>query len=737
MLSNKIRNKVLLAILIIIPMGLMLPTITDFHYPPGGGYSDLVVTHYPNLLFLQKTIQSQHTIPLWNPLINSGYPFDADPLSGLWYPFGWLALLFPLPLGINLTILLHIIWGSIGMALFMRENGVDDRAAFFTGLVWGMLPKLFGHFDAGHVTLIYAVSWTPWLYLSLKEIYSGRNSWIRYLSPGLIMGLIILADLRWILFAGLGFLVYLILIPDARANGPAGESATPKKKQERLRKAGQKILFFLRQCLVSLLVGSPILIPLSIFVLRSTRMGLQTADNFFYSLPLPRLLGLIYPDYMANAEWVIYPGVCCLLLACCSLFRRNWRREDLTWGVIFLGSILWALGSNLSFLKSLTGLPGINLLRVPARTLFLTDFALIVASGYFLDDLIRHENYQEDFPKTKFWCNLTLAGLSAFSIAIGFISSLSSGVFKTETIIGMMGILVGSVLIYLLINTHQNKNLLISSLMLICAIDLGCNDVHYINSRSVAAVLAEQDGVTQYLDEIKGAFRVYSPSYSLPQQSAAYSNIELANGVHPLQIAEYRKFMNQATGVPDTGYSVTIPSFQSNDLSHANEKWTPNAELLGLLNVRFVLSEFDLHSPDLLLTARIGETRIYQNIKTRQRAWLELDGQIIQGANFVRVLPSNNPNQVDVMVNTRGKLVLSEINYPGWIAEVDGHRVDIYSAYGILRSIDVPKGEHVIHFIYRPTWTIIGVVLSLITIAGVLINERLNRISVEKMNERK
>ena len=45
-----------------------------------------------------------------------------------------------------------------------------------------------------------------------------------------------------------------------------------------------------------------------------------------------------------------------------------------------------------------------------------------------------------------------------------------------------------------------------------------------------------------------GTFRVYSPSYSLPQHVAQRAGLELADGVDPMQVAGYARLMQAATG---------------------------------------------------------------------------------------------------------------------------------------------------------------------------------------------
>ena len=58
-------------------------------------------------------------------------------------------------------------------------------------------------------------------------------------------------------------------------------------------------------------------------------------------------------------------------------------------------------------------------------------------------------------------------------------------------------------------------------------------------------------------------FRIYSPSYSIPQQAAALNELELADGIDPLQLMSYVGFMEETTGIPVNSYSVTMPPFSS------------------------------------------------------------------------------------------------------------------------------------------------------------------------------
>ncbi len=112
---KNIKTKILALWPLLLPVVLFWRNPTGFPYPgPEALYSDISISHYPNAVFLKQTLVAFAEIPLWSSAILSGYPFGANPLSGSWYPPGWIALLFPLPLGFTLAAGLHILWGGGG-----------------------------------------------------------------------------------------------------------------------------------------------------------------------------------------------------------------------------------------------------------------------------------------------------------------------------------------------------------------------------------------------------------------------------------------------------------------------------------------------------------------------------------------------------------------------------------------------------------------------------------------------
>jgi hypothetical protein len=84
-------------------------------------------------------------------------------------------------------------------------------------------------------------------------------------------------------------------------------------------------------------------------------------------------------------------------------------------------------------------------------------------------------------------------------------------------------------------------------------------------------------------------------------------------------------------------------------------------------------------------------------------------------------------------------LVVSEINYPGWIAWVDGQRAPIITADYLLRSVVVPAGLHRVEMRYTAPAARLGARISLIAIGLIialpLIAFRSQRASYRKLSQ--
>ena len=160
--------------------------------------------------------------------------------------------------------------------------------------------------------------------------------------------------------------------------------------------------------------------------------------------------------------------------------------------------------------------------------------------------------------------------------------------------------------------------------------------------------------------------------------------------------------------MPFHSYSVTVPPFETGDPSTANAAYRPDAALLGRLNVRYVTAEFDLLVEGLQLEEQFGNTRVYRNLLEAPRVWLQPSGSASTQPAPVPELLAWNPDRIEVRAQGPGTLVLSEIAYPGWRVWVDGVSQPVESFDGLLRSVPLSAGEHLVVFAFRPVSLALG-----------------------------
>ena len=675
----------------VVPLFILLPFLGQFIYSKGADFNDLVISHYPNAVWIQQSIQKWGEIPLWSSTILSGYPFAADPLSGLHYPPGWLAILFPQPFGLNLVMALHLILGGVGMYLFLRAEGLDHPVSIFGALAFELMPKLFAHLGAGHVTLIYAVSWTPLLLLAQKR--AGKAWW----RPAAILGLIFLADPRWAALSGLFWLAY-------------GLRTAYSEKIGRWR-----VLSWFEYSLVcalfAALLGAVLLFPLAEYASLSTRRSMVAADNLTLSLPPVQLLGFVTPSLGGTAEWATYPGGLILLLALLGLGIPEARKSTRFWLVAALAGTVFAMGSAIPGFSLLMRIPGFNLLRVPPRALFVSGFSLIIAAAGTLQSILKTPELLRKMP--RFNPLLMEVAVAFFLLLIAGAGWAVTKEFPLRFAWGALALTGGLVLIF----WFRAEKIRAPVFGLLCMawlfLDLVGSNLAGLEFHAKDEILALHGQAAEYLSQNANGQRIYSPSYSLPQQTAVKWGLELADGVDPLQLDNYASFMRKGMGIQNSDYSVTLPPFASGDTSVDNRDAKPDPPTLGIFHIGFVASEFDLAVEGLKEVARFSTTRIYQNLRVLPAAWVQSPAVFIGQGIISEAVVSKTANQVTVEATGPGLLVVSEIYYPGWTAVMDGKKIVVKPLFGLLRGFDLPAGKHTVEMVFRPVslWWGLGISL--------------------------
>ena len=161
--------------------------------------------------------------------------------------------------------------------------------------------------------------------------------------------------------------------------------------------------------------------------------------------------------------------------------------------------------------------------------------------------------------------------------------------------------------------------------------------------------------------------------------------------------------------------------------------------LLDILNVKYVIREKEgiansIENPNNLGLAWFAENlvfeenpdSIYMNLlkfDLRKTAIIEnMNKESISFSNERRIsqisLLKNKPNEkiYTIESNKPGFVVFSEMFYPGWVAEINGKKSDIYRVDFILRGLFIPKGNNKIKFYFKPSPIKYGSVFQIISI---------------------
>lgn len=664
-------------------------------------FSDLLVSHWPNAIFLRRSLLLWKQIPMWNPTIMSGYPFLADPLSGLWYPPLWFAAAFPSPKTFNLLFWAHLVWAGTGMWRLAQSEGLGDLSALVSGVVFAGAPKWLAHIGLGHIGLVSAVSWTPWLLLatrnSIEALALDRESAFRLLCVnGLALGILFMADPRWLPPSLVLMVLYGLHVTSELSGDFRSRSVIA------IRWAGIAGVFAL-----------------------GSAAGFATALVQFVSISTRTLLVGSAPDPFALAwreystsllfepgqpEKFVYLGLGAVFLAAAGTLMG--RRRAWFWYLTALLGLLISTGVNLPVLgPQLHSLPFSSLLRVPPRWFFLVIFSTAYLAGSGVEALtqapIRNRIYIRTF---------LLFGLLAGGIYLLASSRGDEIVDRTLLLLVPAASLLPLILFRRSGWLHPQPFSI--AVIAILVIESSVISLFVLETRPAPDMTLEARAELSSRVEPYGQARFFSPSYSVDPLTAVHEGIELADGVHPLQLETYWIYMANAIGFERDQYSVTLPPHPSGNPSD-RLPLELDVEQLQQLNIQTFVSAYPIQANGLRQISREPGTYIYSIDGSKPRAWVEdVDG----GSEAWRPAQISywSPNRIEVTASGPGQLVLSEIAYPGWDAQIDGERAASVVVDGLFRGVQIGEGNHRVEFVYWPTHLFIGMGLTLLTLLAAL-----------------
>jgi hypothetical protein len=447
----------------------------------------------------------------------------------------------------------------------------------------------------------------------------------------------------------------------------------------------------------------------------SDRIPYKYLTDRLYTQGIVNLLIAVPRGEIGGGEDITpYLGVFPLLLAVVGVWKK-WRRS---WVPYLTGLAIAAFAYSLGPASLLHGAlyvltPYLWLAHESTRFVYLADFALALLAAYGADAMLTS-------PRTA-WQPLSkiLNWVLVASILALIVPALYAQPQLTPWVsLSLALIVVSCLLFHNIVSGHNGPGVRFLTVAVIL-FDLSAFNFSAVNRIDASAKGAnEMDrllscrGVVQFLKSRPGLFRAEILADRAPNIGDA--------------------FQVQTTG----GSGVTIVADYARSNNHAD-----------LLNVRYTIKPVAV--PDEGAVYQDAAWKVYENPRAFPRAWL-VHAAIVERTPLDLLLrldaPGTDPRKVallpapldspldpapeaageqvrfgryeagtmDLSVHAGGHalLVLSELDYPGWTANVNGQPARIWKVDGFLRGIVVPPGDSQVSLRYRPASIYIGAALT-------------------------
>jgi hypothetical protein len=677
------------------------------------------------------------SLALWNPLSGCGEPWLAQLQTGVLNP-GDLPFLLGGAAGPLLAIALHLAVAAAGMAAWLSSLGTSRAAALAGAAVWAgggaflSLALVYNNFATA--------AFLPWMFLGARRAVRGA-------SPALFAFAVALAFLGGepaLAAAGAGAAAAVALV--ARGDEPAG--TRPRAARAALRAAAGLVL--------GLGLASAALAPFLLLVTSTGRIaGAAKAEALARPVGASDLADLVFPPaagetrraapgrggYLATLALAPLPFV--LAAAAGAGFAARPRLLACLAALAVLGLLL-AVGARGGLMPFLWESGLARGLRFPARWFVFAHLALAAAAGAGLDGW--RDGHLLAWPKgATHEAEPPAKGplLVSALLAVGTLATLGTLAAVERRAPGaaawaaFAAAAAGAVLLWRarrggVLSRGQSGALLVLCVAL--PLPLGARDVF---AGAPAAELARAPNVVADLEP--GApgriFPVVSDGTLLGnwlgggpwspdaarrahEALAGYGSLSvgLASAASPSPIGNpwLRRLLGAALSGGDAG------------------------TLLGLADVRHVVTPFGTEMPDARLERRAGGGRCYALARPLGRVFFPRETVVLGDDDVFAALAArgfdpeerallapgegttpprraekgfavakvtrDEPEELDVQTATSspGTLVVTRSWDTGWEARIDGARVPLRRCDLALMAVSVPAGEHRLALAYRP-----------------------------------
>ena len=344
--------------------------------------NDSFVYSYP--LRAHAWDQIRHgSLPLWTPLLMSGYPLLSMAQLGIGYPLTWGYLFLPGFIAEEIYVLAPFLLGPIFMYAYIREIGRSRMAALFAALSFGYGGMMFSPI-AHNGMLTNTFMWTPLILIAIEHARTRPFARCLFLATlayalcaltGIGQGVVAVTILC------LGYAVFIGLA----ANHIAGKDVTGWRVWPRWRP--------LAVAIGAVTIGSGLAAFQILETMTAQRLSVRNvlsyetfSEGSFTALNgLKSMLAPLY--YQTDVTTYIVPLA--LVLAMLALWsvvagpQRDFR--IVFWLLVAVFAWLFILGPNTPLYRYIYLIPILNKFRVPSRHAFEWTFAVATLSAYGWD----------------------------------------------------------------------------------------------------------------------------------------------------------------------------------------------------------------------------------------------------------------------------------------------------------------------------------------------------------------
>jgi len=726
-------------------------------YPHKAQYFDTLRQIYP-WKTLSLSLLKEGSLPLWNPYNFSGAPLLANFQSAVFYPLNFFYFLFPQRVAWTILIIFQPLLAGFFTYLFGQEIGLRKKGALLAAIIFsfsGFMSVLLEYNIIGHTVL-----WLPLIGYLIERLIK-KQTFERFFLLGLISAFPFLAG--HLPSAGLIFAFEIIYVFFRLGT----QKWVFKKKINLGAKIGLLLLF-------SLGLAGLQLAPTAELISHSARAAHDYRFLVDKLLIQPKqLVMLLVPDFFGNpathSYWlgdtyvskVTYVGLISLIF---SLFASVFlwknllvRFFTLTAAMIFLLITSWPLTQFFYQFK----IPFLST-SSPTNAIFLMAFSLAILAGFGLD------RWFEEKKKRRLLISLVfLLGLLGLWLVI-FLFPQSVGLAGKFISVSFKNCLYSTLvfaffaLIFGLSFWKKGRKVAVFLFLFLLVFDL-FYFFRKFNPFVPPELVFPQAEVLTWLEENGGINRFWGYGHAqIEANFASQKQIYSPDGYDPLYPARYGEFLETSKGGlfpanlnrSTRSDAVIAPGFGETDMVDNSYR----EKILVLLGVKYILdreenaaTEKTFPPEKYRLLWQNNGWRIFENLRVAPRVFLVSEYQLFtekkdfekiffapdfeiqkkvlleeepalkpQLAKLAEVeLKKYLPNEILLVTKTDANqlLFLSDTDYPGWQALIDGKPAKIYRADYAFRAVAVPKGEHQILFSYQPSSLAWGVKISLVSLA--------------------